>query len=114
MKFSIAFVVYMIDLNGHTLTVDGKTYATGSKSTGDAIEIKISEGGGADMAPPDGKGKPDMEDEARGDGQMKPPSEGERPERPDGEPPAKPDGEPPEKPDGMGAPPDGNPPAKPD
>ena len=103
-----------IDLNGHTLTVDGKTYATGSKSTGDAIEIKISEGGGADMAPPDGKGKPDMEDEARGDGQMQPPSEGERPERPDGEPPAKPDGEPPEKPDGMGAPPDGNPPAKPD
>ncbi len=82
-----------IDLNGHTLTVNGKTYASGSKSTGDAIEIRMSEGG---------------------DGQMQPPSDGARPERPDGEPPAKPDGEPPVKPEGMGTPPAGDPPAKPD
>ena len=103
-----------IDLNGYTLTVDGKSYTAGSKSTGDAIEIKISESRAGDMAPPDGKGKPDMGNEPPGDGKMQPPSEGERPERPDGEPPAKPDSEPPEKPDGMGTHPEGNPPAKPE
>ena len=103
-----------IDLNGYTLTVDGKAYAAGSKSTGDEIEIKISESRGGEMAPPDGKGKPDMGNGTPGDGKMQPPSDGERPERPNGEPPAKPDGEPPEKPDGMGTPPEGNPPAKPE
>ena len=103
-----------IDLNGYTLTVDGKSYTAGSKSTGEAIEIKISESRDGDMAPPDGKGNPDMGNELPGDGKMQPPSDGERPERPDGEPPAKPDGEPPEKPDGMGTHPEGNPPAKPE
>ena len=103
-----------IDLNGHTLTVDGKSYAAGTKSAGDAIEINVNEGRG-DMAPPDGKEPPaDMDKMPSKDGNMEPRGDGERPDFPDGEPPARPDGEPPAKPDGMGAPPDGEPPAKPD
>ncbi len=90
-----------IDLNGHTLTVNGKTYASGSKSTGDAIEIRMSEGGDGQMQPPSDGARPERPD-------------GESPTKPDGEPPAKPDGEPPAKPDGMGTPPAGDPPAKPD
>lgn len=30
-----------IDLNGYTLTVDGRTYSEGSESSGEAIEIPI-------------------------------------------------------------------------
>ncbi len=78
-----------VDLNGYTLTVDGKTYTEGTAMSGDAIEIKISEekGQGGDMqSPPDGNGQP--------------------PQKPDGQPPQKPDGEPPQRPDG-GTGPDG-------
>lgn len=79
-----------IDLNGHTLYVDGTAYTAGSASEGTAIEFTLPEGSGA----PDGK-----------------PGEG-GPGGNGGEPPAKPDGEngePPAKPDGNG----GEPPTKP-
>ncbi|MBQ9606007.1 MAG: hypothetical protein IJV16_02370 [Lachnospiraceae bacterium] len=81
---SLTCDVDSIDLNGYTLTVDGKTYTAGSKAEGEAIEIKINESRG-DMTPPSGN-----------------------------EPPEKPDGAPPEKPNGEGGPHDGNPPDKPD
>ncbi len=98
-----------IDLNGYTLTVDGKEYAQGSASSGEAVEIKTQSGGREGMqAPPDGE-KPPM-----GEKGMEPPKDGERPSGSDGEPPAKPDGQPPEKPDGMGGPGGGTPPDKPE
>ncbi len=88
-----------IDLNGHKLYVDGKEYAAGSASTGEAFDI--STGNGSGDGAPDGNGGPGGN----------PPS-GQPPEKPDGnggpggnppsgEPPAKPDGngQPPEKPD---------------
>ncbi len=108
-----------IDLNGYKLTVDGKEYAGGTSSTGEAIEIKMNEGGHGEgmQAPPDG-------------GRQKPDGEGKQPPQGDGnQPPQKPDGEgkqppqgdgnqPPQKPDGEGMQPpqgDGNqPPQKPD
>lgn len=77
-----------IALNGFTLSVGDETYTEGSASTGEAIEVEVSESAGGPGGAPDG---------APGDG---------------GEPPAKPDGnggEPPAKPDGNG----GEPPAKP-
>lgn len=70
-----------IDLNGYTLTVDGKSYEQGSTANGEAIEINT-----------EGNGKK---------GGMQPPQEGEKPEKPempDGEPPQMPDGEPPARP----------------
>lgn len=67
-----------IDLNGYTLTVDGKSYEQGSTANGEAIEINT-----------EGNGKK---------GGMQPPQEGEKPEMPDGEPPARPEGAPPDKP----------------
>lgn len=67
-----------IDLNGYTLTVDGKSYEQGSSANGEAIEI-ITEGNGKK-------------------GGMQPPQEGGKPEMPDGEPPARPEGAPPDKP----------------
>lgn len=82
-----------IELNGHKLYVDGKEYAAGSASTGEAFDI--STGSGSDSGGPGGN-----------------PPEGEPPEKPDGNggpggnPPG---GEPPEKPDGNGGP-GGNPP----
>ena len=82
-----------IDLNGHKLYVDGKEYAAGSASTGEAFDI--STGSGSGSGGPEGN-----------------PPEGEPPEKPDGNrgpggnPPS---GEPPEKPDGNGGP-GGNPP----
>ena len=82
-----------IDLNGHKLYVDGKEYAAGSASTGEAFDI--STGISSDSGGPGGN-----------------PPEGEPPEKPDGNggpggnPPS---GEPPEKPDGNGGP-GGNPP----
>ena len=41
-----------IDLNGHTLYVNGTTYTEGTASTGDAIEVTITHSGG--MGGPDG------------------------------------------------------------
>ena len=82
-----------IDLNGHKLYVDGKEYAAGSASTGEAFDISTGSGSGS--------GRPGGN-----------PPEGEPPEKPDGNggpggnPPS---GEPPEKPDGNGGP-GGNPP----
>ena len=82
-----------IDLNGHTLYVDGKEYEGGS-SSGKAIEIKITtgEGGKGDMpAPPDGKmKKPEGEMPAPPEGEMKRP-EGDM-KKPKGEMPTPPDG----------------------
>ncbi len=100
-----------IDLNGYTLTVGGKTYTEGTSSTGEAIEITISEGNeGADgmQAPPEGGQQPPQ------DGEMQPPQDGAGSPPSDGQPPEKSDGEPPAKPDGDGAPGGDNPPAKPD
>ena len=59
-----------IDLNGYSLTVDGKSYEQGSTANGEAIEINT-----------EGNGKK---------GRMQPPQEGEKPEMPDGAPPDKP------------------------
>lgn len=108
-----------INLDGYTLTVDGKTYTEGTAMSGDAIEIKISEdkGPGGDMqAPPDGNGQPPQGGEGQppqGEGMGQPQGDlGQNP--PDGEPPQKPDGEPPQRPDGGTGPDDGEPPARPD
>ena len=91
-----------IDLNGHKLYVDGKEYAEGSASKGEAFDISTGNGSGSGM--------PDGEPPEKPDGNGGP---GGNP--PDGN---KPDGEPPEKPDGNGGPggtpPDGEPPEKPD
>jgi len=114
-----------IDLNGHTLTVDGKAYAAGTSSSGEAIEIKISEEGGKGegmQAPPDGKGEPPQGKEGDStpngnkaqDGKKEPLQDGDRPTSPDGQPPEKPDGEPPQKPGGDMAPGGDNPPVKPE
>ena len=73
-----------IELNGYTLTVDGKSYEQGSTANGEAIEIN-TEGNGEK-------------------GGMQPPQEGEKPEMPDGEPPQMPDVEPPARPEGEGGP----------
>ena len=67
-----------IDLNGHTLYVNGVAY-DGSASTGDAIEAVVTSGGGHDAPPDGGNG-------GQG-GPGTPPSGG----KPDGEPPAKPE-----------------------
>lgn len=77
-----------IDLNGHTLYVNGEAYAEGTASSGEAIEFTLPEGGGAPGGMPGEGGQP--------------------PEKPDGEAPS---GEPPAKPDGASS---GEPPAKPD
>ena len=46
-----------IVLNGHKLYVNGEKYTEGTASSGQAIEIKVSESsGGGHEAPPDGKG----------------------------------------------------------
>ncbi len=100
-----------IDLNGFTLYIDGKEYASGTASTGEAIEISTNEGGrGGDMqAPPDGNMQ-------KPDGEMGAPSDGEMPTPPDGEMSTPPDGEMPTPPDGNGPPQGGNgmqPPEKP-
>jgi len=103
-----------IDLNGHTLTVNGKAYSEGTSSKGEAIEIKANEGGMDGMqAPPDGEnmqgapGENGMQGAPGGNGQppqgkggnpgqnggMQPPSGGFGQNPPDGEPPAMPDGD---------------------
>ncbi|MDO4401278.1 MAG: hypothetical protein Q4D27_10080, partial [Coriobacteriia bacterium] len=65
-----------IDLNGHTLYVDGKAYEAGSASTGDAIEVTVSEAaqGGPGGTPPEGAP----------DGQGQGGQGGTPPEKPDG------------------------------
>ena len=86
-----------IDLNGHTLYVDGKAYEAGTASTGTAIEVTVSSSNGhGDGTPPDMPG-------------------GSSGAAPSGEPPAKPSGdapsgEPPAKPSGEAS--SGEPPAK--
>ncbi len=97
-----------IDLNGFTLTVDGKEYEAGTASTGTRIEVKETRGKGTRPEKPDGDaaGKPDggpngNPPEGRG-GNSPEKSDGNPPEKPEGAP----DGNPPEKPSG-------NPPAKP-
>lgn len=89
-----------IDLNGHTLYVNGTKYTEGSSSTGTAIEIKVeSTGNGA----PDGMpGEPPSGEKPQGD----PPSGGPggNGEKPQGDPPS---GDPPQGGDGQ------EPPAKP-
>lgn len=47
-----------IDLNGYTLYVDGEVYTEGSASTGDAIEVTISNSGGMGAPPDGGNGGP--------------------------------------------------------
>lgn len=52
---SLTCDVDSIDLNGHTLYVDGKAYTAGTASTGEAIQVVVSESSGHG-APPDGSG----------------------------------------------------------
>ena len=73
-----------IELNGHTLYVNGEAYTEGSSSTGEAIEVTVTSGGGQ----PDG-----MPGEMPGGGQGGP--GGTPPDMPNGE-----GGTPPEKPEG--------------
>ncbi|MDO4528878.1 MAG: hypothetical protein Q4A51_06385 [Lachnospiraceae bacterium] len=47
-----------IDLNGHTLYVNGKAYTAGSASSGSAIEVEITSTGGGMGGAPDGMGTP--------------------------------------------------------
>lgn len=103
-----------IDLNGYTLVVAGKEYTAGTASTGEAIEIGISEG---NAMSPDGNEPPEMNGEPpqKPDGEMPQATDGEPPQKPDGEMPQAPNGEPPQKPDGeMPQAPNGEPPQKPD
>ena len=78
-----------IDLNGHTLTVGGETYAEGTASTGEAIEFTLPEGGGmgGEMGEPPAGGMGEEHGPRQGEG-------GEPPAKPEGdkggEPPAKP------------------------
>ena len=91
-----------IDLNGHTLYVNGKAYESGSASTGTAIEVTVTESGqgGAGGTPPEG-----APDGQGGQG-------GTPPEKPDGASGGQ-GGTPPEKPDGASGGQGGTPPAKP-
>ena len=92
-----------IDLNGYTLTVDGKEYVAGTASEGTALEFTYPEGGqggpGGEapegMTPPDGQGAPDGQAPDGGN----PPEGGKGPGSSDG---SAPDGKNP--PDGKGAP----------
>ncbi len=94
---SLTCEAHIIDLNGFTLTVDGKEYKAGTASQGSKIEVKETKGDKG--APPE---KPGGEKGEKPDGAP----EGNLPEKPAGAP----DGEPPAKPDGA---PSGNPPEKP-
>ena len=70
-----------IELNGHTLYVDGVAYEAGTASTGEAIEVEVSSGGGMGKAPGEGGGP----------GMGEPPAKpGEDGSTPSGEPPARP------------------------
>lgn len=94
-----------IYLNGYTLYVDGEAYQEGAASTGEAIEVVVSEGGmgGAPGEAPDGQG-------SHGEG-------GTPPDKPEGEggqggPGSGDGGTPPEPPSGSGSG-GGTPPEKP-
>ena len=87
-----------IDLNGHTLYVDGKAYSESTASTGKAIEVTVSSSGngGPGGTPPDmpsGSGEAPDSSSPNGD---KP--SGEPPAKPSGDSDSKPNGEPPAKP----------------
>ena len=69
-----------IDLNGHTLYVDGEAYVAGSASTGSAIEFTL----------PQSSGRPDGMPGGPGDGMGEPPAKPDGEGGPSGEPPAKP------------------------
>ena len=69
-----------IDLNGHTLYVNGEAYAEGSASTGEAIEFTVSSGGGMGEAP--GMPSDGSEPPARPDGEGGPGAGGEPPAKP--------------------------------
>lgn len=62
-----------IDLNGHTLYVNGEVYSDGSASEGEAIEFTLGSGGGMGGAP-DGMGEPP---EGHGDEGGEPPAKPE-------------------------------------
>ena len=84
-----------IDLNGHTLYVDGKAYEAGSASTGEAIEVTVSEAaqGGPGGTPPEKPdGAPDGQSQGGPGGQGDTP-----PDKPDGDSGGQ-GGTPPEKP----------------
>lgn len=81
-----------INLNGHTLYVDGQAYSAGSASTGEAIEVVVSSGSGmgGDMgAPPSGEGSFGARGAGNDGGAPPEPPSGSAPSG-SGEPPAKP------------------------
>lgn len=63
-----------IKLNGHTLTVDGKPYTEGTKSTGEAITFEVSSLNDMPQAPPEGGNMAPPEG-----WNMTPPNDGEKP-----------------------------------
>ena len=69
-----------IDLNGHTLYVNGEAYAEGSASTGEAIEFTVSSGDGMGEAP--GMPGDGSEPPAKPDGEGGPGAGGEPPAKP--------------------------------
>ena len=75
-----------IDLNGHTLYINGEEYKEGTASEGEAIVVEISSGGGMPGSEPPGMPGGEPPEKPGGEG----PGGGEPPEKPDGEPPAKP------------------------
>ncbi|MBR3195639.1 MAG: hypothetical protein IKF50_02975 [Clostridia bacterium] len=79
-----------IDLNGHTLYINGKAYSEGTASSGTAIEMATEAASGGEQNGMPGEA-PSGERPQGGpeDGNGEPP---ERPEGGNGEPPAKPDG----------------------
>ena len=80
-----------INLNGHKLYVDGKTYTEGAASTGEAFDISTGTGSGFGGGAPD-ENAPSGEPPEKPDGSSGPGGDG----GPGGNPPS---GEPPEKPD---------------
>ena len=83
-----------IDLNGHTLYVNGTAWEAGTASKGQQIEAVYPAGSGGPGGMPDGQ-PPEKPGGEHGEPPMKPDGEhGEPPARPDGEP-----GEPPAKPE---------------
>ena len=86
-----------IDLNGHTLYVNGVAYEEGTASTGEAIVVEIASTGGM---PGEGQAPGGMGEAPEGTGEGGPQGDGGTPpeppsggngEAPSGEPPAKPD-----------------------
>ena len=103
-----------IDLNGHTLYVDGKAYSENTASTGKAIEVTVSSSGngGPGGTPPDMPSGSGEAPDGSGTSGEKP--SGEPPAKPSGDSGSRPSGEPPAKPSGdSSSKPSGEPPAKP-